>query len=122
MATFVEFLSTLNSAKQQAIFWHNQTEVYSEHKTLNGFYDEIVDLLDGLVESVAGIYGRPTGYEAHDFTDWTSTDETTKYFKTLYDYVQTERKSIYQESWIQNQIDEIAALIAQTIYLLTLKK
>jgi hypothetical protein len=35
--------------------------------------------------------------------------------------VQTERKSLYQETWIQNQIDEIAALVAQTIYLLTLK-
>jgi hypothetical protein len=122
MATFVEFLSTLNSAKQQSIFWHNQTEVYSEHKTLNGFYDEILELLDGLVESTAGIYGRPKGYEAHDFTDWTSTEDTIKYFQALYTYVQTERKSLYQESWIQNQIDEIAALIAQTLYLLTLKK
>ena len=122
MATFVEFLSTLNSAKQQSVFWHNQTEVYSEHKTLNGFYDEILDLLDGLVESTAGIYGRPKGYDAHDFTDWTSTDDTIKYFQALYKYVQDERKTIYQETWIQNQIDEIAALIAQTIYLLTLKK
>jgi len=122
MATFVEFLSTLNSAKQQTIFWHNQTEVYSEHKTLNGFYDEILELLDGLVESTAGIYGRPKGYEPHDFTDWVSTDETIKYFQALYKYVETERKTIYQESWIQNQIDEISALIAQTIYLLTLKK
>ena len=122
MATFVEFLSVLNSAKQQAIFWHNQTEVYSEHKTLNGFYDRILGQLDGLIESVAGIYGRPMGYEAHDFVDWTSTDDTIKYFQNLYQYVQTERESLYSETWIQNQIDEIAAQIAQTIYLLTLKK
>ena len=122
MATFVEFLSVLNSAKQQAIFWHNQTEVYSEHRTLNGFYEKIVDLLDGLVESTAGIYGRPKGYEAHDFVDWTSTDDTIQYFKNLYEYVQSERGSLYKETWIQNQIDEIAAQIAQTIYLLTLKK
>ena len=39
--TFVEFLSALNSCKQQAVFWHNQTTSYSEHKTLNGFYDDI---------------------------------------------------------------------------------
>ena len=122
MATMIQFLSTLNSAKQQVIFWHNQTEVYSEHKTLNNFYDEILGLLDGLVESTAGIYGRPKGYEAHDFTDWTSTDDTIKYFQALYKYVQTERKGLPQESWIQNQIDEIAQLVAQTIYLLTLKK
>jgi hypothetical protein len=122
MATFVEFLSVLNSAKQQTVFWHNQTEVYSEHKTLNGFYDRITGQLDGLVESVAGIYGRPTGYEAHDFVDWTSTDDTITYFRNLYTYVETERKGLYSESWIQNQIDEISAQIAQTIYLLTLKK
>lgn len=122
MATFVEFLSVLNSAKQQSVFWHNQTEVYSEHKTLNGFYESIENLLDGLVESVAGIYGRPKGYEAHDFVDWTSTDDTIKYFQALYQYVQTERTSLYSESWVQNQIDEIAAQIARTIYLLTLKK
>jgi hypothetical protein len=122
MATMVEFLSVLNSAKQQAIFWHNQTEVYSEHKTLNGFYDRILGLLDGLVESYAGIFGRPKGYEAHDFVDWTSTDDTIKYFQNLYQYVQSEREGLPQESWIQNQVDEIAAQIAQTIYLLTLKK
>jgi hypothetical protein len=122
MATFVEFLSVLNSAKQQSVFWHNQTEVYSEHKTLNGFYDRIQDLLDGLVESTAGIYGRPKGYEAHDFVDWTSTDDTIKYMQNLYQYVKTERTSLYSDSWFQNQIDEIEAQIARTIYLLTLKK
>lgn len=122
MATFTEFLSTLNQAKQQAIFFHNQTEVYSEHKQLNAFYEGIEDLLDGLVESTAGIYGRPKGYESFDYEDWTSTDRTIEYFRNLYDYVQTERASIYQETWIQNQVDEISAFIASTIYLLTLKK
>jgi hypothetical protein len=122
MATFVEFLSTLNSAKQQTIFWHNQTTNYSEHKALNGFYDEILERLDGLVESVAGIYGRPQGYSVVEPTDWISTDDTIAYFQNLYKYVETERHNIYQESWIQNQIDNISELIAQTIYLLTLRK
>ena len=122
MATFVEFLSTLNSAKQQTIFWHNQTTNYSEHKALNGFYDEILERLDGLVESVAGIYGRPQGYSVIEPTDWTSTDDTIAYFQSLYKYVETERRNIYEESWIQNQIDNISELIAQTIYLLTLRK
>lgn len=122
MATFVEFVSTLNSAKQQAIFWHNQTTSYSTHKALNNWYDGIVGHLDGLVESVAGIYGRPVGYSVVEPTDWTSTEDTIAYFKNLYQYVQTERKSIYQESWVQNIIDEIAADIAQTLYLLTLNK
>ena len=41
MATFVEFVSALHSAKQHSIVWHHQTKVYSEHKALNNFYDEI---------------------------------------------------------------------------------
>jgi len=119
--TFVEFLSALNTCKQQSIFWHNQTTSFSEHKALNQFYDEIEGLLDGLVESVAGIYGRPQGYEMHDVEDWTSTEATIEYFKKVYQMVQTERKTIYQETWVQNQVDEIAQLVASTLYKLTLK-
>ena len=119
--TFVEFLSALNSCKEQSIFWHNQTTSYAEHKALNKFYDGIEDLLDGLVESVAGIYGRPVGYDLHDMEDWTSTEDTILYFKKVYEMVQTERKTLYQESWIQNEIDEISKLVATTLYLLTLK-
>lgn len=122
MATFVEFLSVLNSSKQQAVFWHNQTTSFSEHKALNEFYESVEDLLDGLVESVAGIYGRPKGYEAHDFVDWSSTEDTISYFKGVYTYIQSERGSLYSESWIQNQIDELAQLVASTIYKLTLNK
>ena len=120
MATFVEFLSTLNQAKQQSVFWHNQTEVYSEHKTLNGFYEDVEDLLDGLVESTAGIYGRPKGYDVHDPVDWTSTEDTIKYFQAVYQMIQTERTSLYSESWIQNQIDEIQQLVGRTIFKLTM--
>ena len=122
MATFVEFISALHSAKQQSIVWHHQTLVYSEHKALNNFYDEILERIDGLVESVSGIYGRPQGYDVHDLADWTSTQDTIKYFQSLYQYVQTERKTIYQESWIQNQIDNISELLGETLYLLSLNK
>ena len=72
MATFVEFLSNLNTCKQQSIVWHNQTDSYAEHKALNKFYDGIQDLLDGLVESVAGVYGRPMGYTVSDLKDYES--------------------------------------------------
>lgn len=122
MATFVEFISALHSAKQQSIVWHHQTMVYSEHKALNNFYDEILERIDGLVESVSGIYGRPQGYDVHDLADWTSTADTIKYFQALYKYVETERHNIYQESWIQNQIDNISELISETLYLLSLNK
>lgn len=123
MATMVEFLSNLNSCKQQAIFWHNQVEgpgSYATHKTLNSFYDGIEDLLDGLVESYAGTYGRPKGYEAHEFVDFESLDQVKAYFKEVYTYIQTERKGLPQDSWLQNIVDEIAALTSKTNYLLSL--
>ncbi|CAB4215691.1 hypothetical protein UFOVP1475_42 [uncultured Caudovirales phage] len=120
MAEITTFISTLNSCKQQSIFWHNQTISYAEHKALNNFYEGIEDLLDGLVESVAGIYGRPTGYTAHDFEDYKDKAQLQAYFKKVYDFVQTERNNVYQETWVQNQIDEIAALVSTTLYFLTL--
>ena len=122
MAQFVDFLSNLNSCKQQAIFWHNQTDSFSMHKTLEEFYSEILDHLDGLVESVAGIYGRPTSYSVQSPVDFESLEQVIQYFRDLYDYIESERSSIYQDSWIQNQIDEIVELVASTLYKLTLNK
>lgn len=122
MAQFVDLLSNLNTAKQQSVFWHNQTKgpgSYATHKALNSFYDSIEDLLDGLVESVAGVYGRPVDYVAHEFVNFENKAQVEDYFKKLYEYVQAERVNVYQESWIQNQIDEIVQLIASTRYMLT---
>ena len=121
MATFVEFVSQLHNAKQQAIVWHHQTTSFSVHKALNNYYDEIVERLDGLVESVSGIYGRPTSYELVNPVDYQSPEQVIAYFQALYAEVQSERQVTFQESWIQNQIDNIAELIAETLYLLSLK-
>lgn len=121
MASIVEIVSYFNDAKQQAIVWHQQTTSFSEHKALNEFYDEIVDLLDDLSESYAGIYGRLTPYEVSDLMDWTSTEDTIKYYKGCYEWLQTERKSAPQDSYIQNQLDEITQLLGSTLYKLTLK-
>lgn len=121
MATFVEFLSTLNDSKEQAIVWHNQTLGYAEHKALDFYQDEIADLYDDLVESVSGIYGRPANYSVQTLQNYTGSDQVLAYFKTLYAYIQSSRTTLYQETWIQNQVDEIAALVAKVCYLLTLK-
>ena len=47
-----QFISTLHQSKQQAITWHHQTISYSEHKALQNYYEEIVERIDGLVESI----------------------------------------------------------------------
>ena len=115
-----QFISTLKQSFEQAVVWHHQTTSFSEHKALNNYYDEIVPLLDGLIESVQGIYPRIGSYTLVNPVDWSDGVSTT-YFKGLYQYVQEHRKMVYQESWIQNQIDEIAQLIAETLYQISLK-
>ena len=119
-----QFISTLHQSKQQAITWHHQTKgpgSFSEHKALNNYYDEIVELIDGLVESIQGIYPRIESYTLSNPVNWTEGGSTI-YFKGLYDFVQTNRKTIpQQETWVQNQIDEVAELIADTLYQLSLK-
>jgi len=122
MASIVEIVSYFNSAKQQAIVWHHQTTSLSEHKALNKFYDKIVDLLDNLSESYAGIYGRLQGFEVHDTPDWTSTENTISYYRNCYDWLELERKTAPQDSYIQNQLDEITQLLGSTLYKLTLNK
>lgn len=115
-----QFVSTFKQSFEQSVVWHHQTTSFSEHKALNNYYDEIIPLLDGLVESVQGIYPRIVSYTLSNPVDWSEGISTT-YFKGLYDYVQKHRTMIYQETWIQNQIDEIAQLIAETLYQLSLK-
>lgn len=115
-----QFISTLKQSFEQSVVFHHQTTSFSEHKALNNYYDEIVPLLDGLIESVQGIYPRIGSYTLSNPVDWSEGYSVT-YFKGLYQYVQENRKMVYQESWIQNQIDEIAQLIAETLYQLSLK-
>jgi hypothetical protein len=119
---FSDFVSYLKGAFDQSVVWHHQTNVYSMHKALNKFYDGLLDKVDGLVESVSGVYGRPMGYVIVQPMDYMNPEQVMSYFQGCYAYVQSERNNIYQESWIQNQVDEVAQLFAETLYLLSLNK
>lgn len=121
MDNFVDLIYCLKQSNEQAIVWHHQTTSFSVHKALNNYYDEIVERIDGLVESVSGIYGRPTGYELCNPVDYQSVEQVIAYFQALYAEVQSERLVTFQETWVQNQIDNVSELIASTLYLLNLK-
>jgi hypothetical protein len=118
---FSFFVSYLKDSFEQSVVWHHQTDSYAVHKALGKFYDKIVGLTDGLVESVSGIYERPTKYQIDSPIDYKSPEQVVRYFKSCYEMIQKERENIYQESWVQNQVDEIAQLFAETLYLLSLK-
>ena len=116
-----KFIGLLFQSRDAMHLAHLQTTSYAEHKALDKYQDEIAELYDGLVESVSGIYGRPKNYSVGTLQNYVSNEVVRTYFKDLYVLIEKERKTIYQETWVQNQIDEIAQLIAKTLYLLTLK-
>ena len=118
---FSYFVSYLKDSFDQSVVWHHQTDSYAVHKALGKFYDQIVGLTDGLVESVSGIYERPTKYQIDSPMDYKSPEQVVRYFKSCYEMIQKDRENIYQESWVQNQVDEISQLFAETLYLLSLK-
>ena len=76
-----QFISTLFASRTQAHVFHLQTPSFAAHKALNEYYDEIVEKIDGLVESVSGIYGNPKGYDVEDLEDFQSRDQVIGYFK-----------------------------------------
>ena len=117
-----QFVSTLMASRTQAHIFHLQTPSFAAHKALNDFYDEIVDITDGLVESYQGKYGIITGYTNIALQEYQSCEAIIVFFETLCMYVEKSRQLICQDSYIQNQIDEVVALINSTIYKLRFLK
>jgi DNA-binding ferritin-like protein len=114
-----QFISTLFASRTQAHVFHLQTTgegSFAAHKALNDYYDEIVGITDGLVESYQGKYGIVTGYSNVTLQEFQNCEEVISYFETLYIYVEKSRQMLPQDSYIQNQVDEIVALITSTLY------
>lgn len=119
-----DMISTLHNSVRQVQIFHWQTKSqssYAEHMALGGFYDEIGDLIDGLVESYQGKHDIITGYKTIDIEDYKSTEQLISYFKGLDESIEKNRKSV-KESFIQNQIDTIQELIYSTLYKLRFLK
>jgi hypothetical protein len=110
------FVSTLFHSRTQAHTFHLQTNSFATHKALNKYYDSIIDLVDSLIESYQGRYGILKGYKG--MADVLEYDENVvvKYFEALCMYVEKNRPLLPQDSYIQNQIDELIALIESTKY------
>lgn len=110
-----EMVSKLLHSRTQSHVFHLQTNSHSEHKALEGYYDEIVDLIDGITESYQGKYGIIKGYETYDIIDYDDNLQVVEYFKKLEGDVQNLRK-FFKESYLQNEIDNVEKLINTTVY------
>jgi len=90
------------------------------HRALGTYYDEIVDLVDSLLESIQGAYDELVEPYPPSFEN--SPLEPLGYMRALRQYVRTQRVNLPQDSEIQNEIDSIATLINHTVYRLTFLK
>lgn len=109
-----QLISTLFASRTQAHIFHLQTRSYSQHKALGKYYEDIIGLIDGFIESYQGKYGIIRGYSSPSV--FREDDNTVKYFEGLVKFVELNRERLPQDSYIQNQVDEIISLIQSTLY------
>lgn len=96
---------------------HLATTSYAEHKALNGAYDELLDLIDDLIESYYGTIGKKLNLKI-PASEYVNAKAHITYIK---DYLMQHRVVFGKENThLQNIIDEIIAVYAKTLYLLTL--
>jgi DNA-binding ferritin-like protein len=117
MEEVAKFVSTLLNSRQQSQVYHWQAVGEGSnamHEALNEYYDKIIKKVDGLVEAIQGRYGIIRGY---DLAFTVKEDNSPlRYFQALVKYVETVRQRLPQDSYIQNQVDEVVALIERTKY------
>jgi DNA-binding ferritin-like protein len=117
MEEVAKFISTLLNSRQQAHIYHWQAVGEGSnavHEALNEYYDKIVKKVDGLVESIQGRNGIIRGYNLEFAVR--EDNKPLIYFQALVKYVEAVRQRLPQDSYVQNQIDEIVDLLETTKY------
>ena len=119
MNEFAKLISYLFHSRTQAHIYHLQTPSFAAHMALNGYYDGIVDLVDGLVETYQGKYGILEGYSNFSLIETENCEDMVSYFQALLKAIENNRSSFAADSYLQNQIDTVVELITSTLYKLT---
>lgn len=117
-ADFEKMVSHILHSRNQAHIFHLQTESFAEHMAFQAYYEGIVALLDGLVESYQGKNGIIKKYTSFSLNNYEGNKESINYFKALLKNIET-LKSDVQDTYLLNQIDTIVELVQSTIYKLS---
>lgn len=114
-----EFVGLLFASRDYAHKSHLNTESYAQHKALESFYDEIVELADTFAETWMGrneqkigdipVINAPKG-------------DSLVVIKRFLDVIQETRDFVNEDSVLSNIIDEIEQLYSRTIYKLKFLK
>jgi DNA-binding ferritin-like protein len=112
-----------------SLFFHSRTQAhvfhlgvkgpgsFAAHKALNEYYDGIVDIIDGLVESYQGKYGLIKFQPVNGLDTNCDIKNIISYFEKLCSALEKLRQDKkLQDTWIQNQIDAVSELLYSTKY------
>ncbi len=107
-------------ARTAAHVLHLKSRSYAAHMALHDFYDEIVDLADSFAEAYQGEYGLITEYP----TKYDLSADALEMLEDLSLWIDKNRKKCGDttDTYMQNIIDEILALIRSTQYKLRFLK
>jgi hypothetical protein len=112
----LRFIGRLFELRDAAHIEHLKTRSFAAHSALNTFYDELLELADGFVESYQGKYGIVNIDIKH-----IKPDNFLSYLEDFAKYVEGSRDA-FKDEWLKNQVDEISSLTYSTIYKLTYLK
>lgn len=118
------FKNLLENISQTKLL-HWQVCKFGQHKALDELFESLIDLGDGLAESIMGKYGRPHLSEECLCLQLFNYDNNLSHFMDkLYSCYMEDCRCLFDErkdSELLNIIDEIIALIDKIKYLLTLE-
>ncbi len=109
-----EMASALIASQTQVHIFHLQTKSYAEHKALQGYYEDIDDLMDSLIESYQGQFGIIENYQSLPISKYEGKEQVVSYFEDLMSMIEKNRADL--PSHLQNIVDTIVELITSTLY------
>jgi len=121
-----KFFSKLFESREMAHVYHLQVRgdegSYAKHMALGGYYEDVLDMIDSVIEVYQGQYGIIENYDVID-TSETKSKEPVAYFEEVAEYVKHGRKCISEEdTHLHSIIDDIVCLLYKTLYKLKFNK
>jgi hypothetical protein len=112
-----------------SMFFHSRTQAHifhtrvtgegsqAAHTALQAYYEGIIPLIDGVIETYQGQYGLIEYKEVSGVDNDASKENMIKYFDNLCKFLAKERQEEkLQMSWLQNDLDNVASLLYSTKY------
>lgn len=106
-----KYIQKMFEARHVAHNAHLKTKSYSQHKALNSFYEDLLEMTDDFIETYQGQYGI-----IGDIENTTELAENIiEYLDNFCSLTKSARESL-KDSHLQNMLDEILSLTYKTIY------